>query len=67
VKQFIDSQLVANKLKAKFQKKIRAEVLVKDFTEHKVYHCNVATVDQYLKHRYNAASLNLIVNSKSEC
>lgn len=67
VKQFIDSQLVVNKLKAKFQKKIRVEVLVKDLTEHKVYHCNVTTVDQYLEHRYDIASLNLIVNSKSEC
>ncbi|PKG36980.1 zeta toxin family protein [Psychromonas sp. Urea-02u-13] len=67
VKQFIDSQLVVNKLKAEFQKQIRVEVLVKDLTEQKAYHCNVSTVDQYLENKYNTASLNSIVNNKSEC
>lgn len=67
VKQFIDSQLVVNKLKEEFQKQIRVEVLVKDLTEQKAYHCNVSAVDQYLEHKYNFASLNSIVNNKSEC
>lgn len=58
IKQFIDSQLVVNKLKEEFQKQIRVEVLVKDLTEQKAYHCNVSAVDQYLEHKYNFASLN---------
>lgn len=67
IKQFIDSQLVVNKLKKEFNKQIRVEVLVRDLMEDKAYHCNVNTVDQYLEHKYDAVSLNSIVNNKSEC
>lgn len=67
VKQFIDSQIVVNKLKAEFKEKIQVEVLVQDLLETKAYHGDVETIDQYLDHKYDVNSLYSIINQKLEC
>jgi len=66
IKQFIDSQIVVNKLKGEFKDQIQVEVLVQDLLETKAYHGDVETIDQYLDHKYDIDSLYSIINQKLE-
>lgn len=62
IEQFLSSQIVANRLKEEFGKKITIELLIKNLDGSKeIFHSNVNSIDQYLSNTYNRASLEKVI------
>jgi len=67
VEQFISSQQVVDKLKEKFKKDIKIELLIKNIDgTQKSYYSNVQTISQYLKERFTRKEIEKVIGYNGE-
>lgn len=67
VEQFISSQEVVDRLKSRFNKDIKVELLIKNIDgSQKSYYSNVQTISQFLKERYTRSELNRVIAYNGE-